>query len=317
MHAGLAALIAMLVGALAVVAEPRALAHATAQGQTAAADGMSNRDVIMMVDAGLAEDVIITAIRQAPRRGFDLTPTGLIELKLAHVPDPIVRAMQSAEGDRPASRPPSVSAPMTTNSTSSIAAPSASSDATATGALAEPSVAGEMFGVVASTGALKPLERVRMNTRKVGNARSQGTFKGSVQDYAYYFDGGSSPVTFAAGEPLRFVIRMMGPVSRSGREATPEEAQKHFLLTRLEAEGGVRYITKTDVQFDVRSYGRPRAGLDSRRPAREAGSFVLTPRTVLAPGQYVILMAGTSNFEFIGDYNSGADRWAFAIVGRP
>ena len=42
-------------------------------------------------------------------------------------------------------------------------------------------------------------------TRKVGNARSQGTFKGSVQDYAYYFDGGSSPVTFAAGETTKIV----------------------------------------------------------------------------------------------------------------
>src|SRR6185503_17792584 len=64
--------------------------------------------------AGLAEDVIITAIRQAPKRNFDLGASGLIELKLGKVPDAIVRAMQALEPPRtsePASPPPPVTPP--------------------------------------------------------------------------------------------------------------------------------------------------------------------------------------------------------------
>ena len=64
---------------------------------------MTNEDVIKMSKAGLAEDVIITAIRQAPKRNFDLTASGLIELKLGKVPDAIVRAMQALERRRPPS----------------------------------------------------------------------------------------------------------------------------------------------------------------------------------------------------------------------
>ena len=177
----------------------------------------------------------------------------------------------------------------------------------------EPGAAGELFHVGA-TGTLKPLERVRMRDRKIGNARSQGMFKPSVQDYAYYLEGSSSPVTVKAGDPQVFVIRMLGPTSRWGKEPTADEAQKHFLLTKLQSEEGRRYLTKVDVQFDVRTYGRATPGLDPKKFERLAIAFQLTPRSVLEPGQYVVLMAGTSNLEFIGNLSAGADRWAFAIV---
>ena len=55
---------------------------------------MSNTDVIKLVGAGLSEQVIATAIRQARSTTFDLTPTGLIALKNAHVPDAVIVAMQ-------------------------------------------------------------------------------------------------------------------------------------------------------------------------------------------------------------------------------
>jgi hypothetical protein len=37
---------------------------------------MTNDDVVQLVTAGLSEQVIITSIRQAPTKDFDLTPTG-------------------------------------------------------------------------------------------------------------------------------------------------------------------------------------------------------------------------------------------------
>lgn len=55
---------------------------------------MTNDEVIQLVAAGLSEQVIITSIRQAPIKDFDLTPTGLIALKKANVPDAVIVVMQ-------------------------------------------------------------------------------------------------------------------------------------------------------------------------------------------------------------------------------
>jgi hypothetical protein len=68
---------------------------------------MTNADVIQMVTAKLSEQVIVTSIRQAPAKDFDLTPTGLIALKKAGVSDAVILVMQevsiSAKPDSAAS----------------------------------------------------------------------------------------------------------------------------------------------------------------------------------------------------------------------
>jgi hypothetical protein len=56
---------------------------------------MTNDEVIQLVTAGLSEEVIITSIRQASAKAFDLAPTGLIALKKAGVSDAVILAMQS------------------------------------------------------------------------------------------------------------------------------------------------------------------------------------------------------------------------------
>jgi CHAT domain-containing protein/Tfp pilus assembly protein PilF len=55
---------------------------------------MTNADVIQMVGAALSERVIITSIRQAPAKDFDLTPNGLIALKKTGVSDVVISVMQ-------------------------------------------------------------------------------------------------------------------------------------------------------------------------------------------------------------------------------
>ena len=330
--AGLVAVVVSL-GVHGLAAPPSSTKAAFAlQGGTTAA--MTNEDVIKMSKAGLAEDVIITAIRQAPKRNFDLTANGLIELKLGKVPDAIVRAMQALEPPKtsePVSPPPPAvtpppaapavsaparpSAPMPTPEPAPPPAavpappppPAAASAAVPTTAQ-EPGAPGELF-FVTGTGGLTALERVRLREAKANRSRSQ-------QDIEFYFEGSSSPVVIRAGEPQSFAIRMMGGGSRWGKAPTPEEAQKHFLLTKLQSADGRRYLTKVDVQFDVRTYGRPTPGLDPKRFERLATSFQLTPRTMLAPGEYVIYLAGTSNNEFVEKMSIGGDRWAFAIVDR-
>jgi hypothetical protein len=318
--AGLVAVIVNLVGAPAVLAPPPHAAAFTLQG---AAAPMTNDDVIKMAKAGLAEDVIITAIRQAPRRNFDLTATGLIELKLGKVPDAIVRAMQAIEPPKadPPPAPPPIASPAPPAPADSVAAPprpapptpsvapppavSAPSSAPAAAPMApqEPGRPGELFAV-GSSGGLTTLERVRLREVKNG------------QSIEYFVDGSASSSVIKAGEPQSFAIRMLGGAGRAGREPSADEAQKHFLLTKLQSADGRRYLTKVDVQFDVRSYGRPTPGLDPRRYERLAQSFLLTPRTPLEPGEYVVYMAGTSNFEFVKNLSAGADRWAFTIADR-
>ncbi|MDX6527964.1 MAG: hypothetical protein QOH41_254 [Blastocatellia bacterium] len=59
-----------------------------------AKSAMTNADVIQMVSADLSEQVIITSIRQAPTRDFNLNPTGLIALKKAGVSDKVIQVMQ-------------------------------------------------------------------------------------------------------------------------------------------------------------------------------------------------------------------------------
>ena len=55
---------------------------------------MTNDEVIQLITAGLSEQVVITSIRQASTKDFDLTPKGLIALKKAGVPDAVIVVMQ-------------------------------------------------------------------------------------------------------------------------------------------------------------------------------------------------------------------------------
>ncbi|MGE5814698.1 MAG: hypothetical protein ACM36C_09450 [Acidobacteriota bacterium] len=60
--------------------------------QTAA---LTNSDIIKMVRAELSEAVVLTTIDSARTVEFDVSPEGLINLKSAGVPEPIIQAMQA------------------------------------------------------------------------------------------------------------------------------------------------------------------------------------------------------------------------------
>jgi hypothetical protein len=89
----------LLLGFFAVIAPSLAQTPAPAPKKTPpkaqqAAAGMTNQKVIEMVAAGLADDAIIKAIGQAPKRDFDLTPDGLIALAKGKVSSAVIRVMQ-------------------------------------------------------------------------------------------------------------------------------------------------------------------------------------------------------------------------------
>lgn len=69
--------------------------EAATASSVATSVNMTNADVIVMVNAGLSEAVILNSVRQAAKRAFDLSPSGLVSLKKAKVPDSIIVAMQN------------------------------------------------------------------------------------------------------------------------------------------------------------------------------------------------------------------------------
>jgi len=73
---------------------------------------MTNADVIKMVEAGIDESVIITAIQKA-QSGFDTSPDGLIALSQAKVSKEIINAMVTRSSERGArGRPVAQPAPV-------------------------------------------------------------------------------------------------------------------------------------------------------------------------------------------------------------
>jgi hypothetical protein len=112
----------------------------------------------------------------------------------------------------------------------------------------------------------------------------------------------------------------MSPEDRYGRELNSQEVQKHIFMTRLAVQNirkhNERFVTKTTIPLDVQTYGQLTLGLDPKKPDRAAQSFRLTPHIALTPGEYVISLRATHNFELTGRAGFGNEDWAFGIVGR-
>ena len=70
---------------------------------------LTNQDIVTMVSGGLSEQVIVTAIQQATKRDFDLSPTGLLDLKKKGVSDSLISEMQRAATPLSKPVPPQVS----------------------------------------------------------------------------------------------------------------------------------------------------------------------------------------------------------------
>jgi hypothetical protein len=188
----------------------------------------------------------------------------------------------------------------------------------------EPATLGEFFRVDQTTGAPTPLEHVKIKTL-VGPVQGGGFLKPVTQTAEYYIEGVTSPVTFKAGEPQEFVIRLMGPGDSWGKYLSPAELRMHIGLGPLLVQDGEnqrgksvagRFITKTAIPFDIEPFGQPTLGLDPKNPVRAAQSLLLTPRVPLPPGKYQIGIVGVHNFELVHNALVGREYWAFDIVSR-
>jgi hypothetical protein len=184
----------------------------------------------------------------------------------------------------------------------------------------EPTTLGEIFRVDPSTGAPAALERVKVKNLKVGQTRQPGIFQPREDVVDFYIEGVASPVVFKADEPQQFVIRLMSPEDKYGRELNSAEVLKHIGLMRLVVQDirkhDDRFLTKTMIPLDVQPYGQSTPGLDAKKPDRTAQSFRLTPHIALTPGEYLISIRGTHNFELIANGLVGNEDLAFRITER-
>lgn len=92
--------ILMLSLGMAVIASPsRSQDPAAPKSQQPAGPALTNKDVVEMMKAGLAPDIIVAKIKSS-ETNFDTSPAALAELKAANVPDSVMLAMV-----KPASAP--------------------------------------------------------------------------------------------------------------------------------------------------------------------------------------------------------------------
>src|SRR5579875_417874 len=92
---------------------PIALAQTSSAGlqqAPATSSGLTNKDVVGMLKAGLPADIIIAKISGSPC-SFDTSPGALEQLKTAGVPDAVIMAMVKASGSahKPSASPNGVS----------------------------------------------------------------------------------------------------------------------------------------------------------------------------------------------------------------
>jgi hypothetical protein len=83
--------------------------------------GITNADVIAMVKLGLADDIIVSKIRNETNRNFDTSVGGLKTLKASHVSDAVIRVMVSPDALAKAEAPENKAAKAADNLTSSLA----------------------------------------------------------------------------------------------------------------------------------------------------------------------------------------------------
>jgi hypothetical protein len=72
------------------------------EGQGEGEQVVTNQSVIDMASAGLSDDIILSAINSAPRRQFDVSPNGLIQLAKGKVSKRVIAQIQTLANKKPA-----------------------------------------------------------------------------------------------------------------------------------------------------------------------------------------------------------------------
>ena len=283
----------MLVVGLPLEAQ-QAVHHTAARQAAPAATGITNTQVIKMVKAGLGQDVILAAIGNAKRRSFDLTPDGLISLKVGGVSDEIIRAMQGGTETAPAA--PAAAAAVRPAAAAAKPAPAAATSLPAgiyvllDGKMVElePSVfsqakTGGMF-LSAMTYGLKKTKLKAV----LRNPRAQQRVP-AVPEFYFRFEKTNSGLSDTGG--------FMGYMQQA---SSPNE----FVLVRLKP-------SDTDRSIILGEYGS--LGEDSGTRSKDTVSFQMAK---LAPGYYKVTPAALESGEYAFYYAASSQAMGTNTAGR-
>ena len=186
------------------VAPPPATDAAPAPTESAAPvdAGMTNQNVLDMVDAKVPQTTIISQIKAAPKTNFDMSTASVIALTKGGVASTIIEAMRNPKSAAPQSAPQSVQlstpAPPTKSAPAVVPPPTKSSTTTPTEtapAAVAPPVAPPPTPVPVAPAATTPATQIRLHTVSVPDGKP---FSISLaQDV---------PLKLTAGQKLNFIV---------------------------------------------------------------------------------------------------------------
>jgi hypothetical protein len=251
-----------------------------ARAAPAAADEITNADVVKMVKAGLGETVVIAALRGSKKTSFDLSPDGLVALKAAGVSDAIITAMLNPDA-------PSRAVTVSTPAIPATPPPPDPNDPMA------PHDAGIYIDLGSGSPRLVALESTTFKQGKsggwLGSAMTMGIKKmkwkavvrspqavqrtrNTSQSFYFYFEKKSS-IDAGATNPSEFLLARM-KAKKDSRELIVGEAGAFGASSGTREKDTVEFLTEK----------------------LASGIFKVTPAESLTPGEYCFFMAsGSSN----------------------
>ncbi len=285
----------------------------------AVAPGLTNEDVMKMVQAGLGEAVVMATVRTAKSTAFDLSPDALIALKKGGVSDAIVAVMIDPKAVSSVSGPPSapvISLPgagPAADSRARIDSPTASPEIPREPGIywdkgidgghnlvaLEPTVFSQGksggFFTSAMTYGIK-----KINWKAVARGSAAGLHISSPEPtFYFYFEGKGSGLGGAGGfagwlasatSPNEFVLARMTSTSRD-RELVVGE------IGAFGGNSGTRSKDTVDLQIDKLS----------------GGIYRVRPTRALEPGEYCFFYASGVGSMGVGGASTAGKLFDFGI----
>lgn len=246
----------------------------------AAADEITNADVVKMVKAGLGDAIVIAAVRGPKKPHFDLGPDGLVGLKVSGVSDAVIAVML----DPTATVAASASAP---SPTPVPPPPPDPNDPMA------PHDAGIYIDLGSGTPRLVAMEPTSFKQGKSGGFFSSAMTMGiKKMKWKAVVRSPRAAQRTANGSPS-FYFYFEKKSSIDAGATNPSE----FVLARMNRKDDSRELIVGEAgAFGASSGTREKDAIEFRTEKLGPGAFRVTPGESLGPGEYCFFIAsGSSN----------------------
>lgn len=209
---------------------------------------LTNAHIIKMFKTGLENDIILTTIESSPGK-YDVTPDGLVSLKTAGVPSPVIKSMQ---------------AKMDGGKTPQGGAPVAPAPSSGSARVPQPENLNAVYAYNKSANGLKPLEKAN------ATLKTRGVIVGTTN--VCEIQGNRSEIRLSPDQ-TSFVINTGG--------ASPDALR----LLKLDAKGKSRSATLSKVSAMAKQTG-VKGNIPCQIKVMKPGVFEIIPESKLDKGEY-------------------------------